>query len=127
MTLVDQCVKRACFFEHRKAKNDRTNAGAKLVDVSPVISAVDEESQAGINALLNPKSQLSLSEFQQELARIKQQLTTGNGETLFDAQRLHRVQSEIGDQAYQLSKSPNPKDRVPGGQLRISMKNSLIR
>jgi len=52
---MDQCVKRACFFEHRKAKNDRTNAGAKLVDVSPVISAVDEESQPGINALLNPK------------------------------------------------------------------------
>jgi hypothetical protein len=70
---------------------------------------------------------LSLSEFQQELARIKQQLTTGNGETLFDAQRLHRVQSDIGDQAYQLSKSPNPKDRVLSGQLRISMKNSLIR
>jgi hypothetical protein len=23
---VDQCVKRACFFEHRKARGDRTNA-----------------------------------------------------------------------------------------------------
>jgi hypothetical protein len=59
-----------------------------------------------------------LSDFQQELARIKQQLTTGNGETLFDAQRLHRVQSDIGDQAYQLSKSGDPKDRMLGGQLR---------
>jgi hypothetical protein len=26
MTLVDQCVKRACFFEHRKGWGDRTNA-----------------------------------------------------------------------------------------------------
>jgi len=26
MTLVDQCVKRVCFFEHRKAWGDRTNA-----------------------------------------------------------------------------------------------------
>jgi hypothetical protein len=72
---------------------------AKPVDASPVISAVDEKLQPGINALLNPKWQLPLSEFQQELARIKQQLTTGNGETLFDAQRLHRVQSDIGDQS----------------------------
>jgi len=107
---------------------------AKPVDVSPVISAIDEKLRPGINALLNPKSQLPLSDFQQELARIKQQLTTGNGETLFDAQRLHRVQSDIGDQAYQLSKSPNPKDKVPIRRIEywavsyaISMKNSLIR
>lgn len=92
-------------------------AGARPVDVSPVLSAIDEKLQPGIQAMLDPKSQLPLSDLQQELARIKQQLTTGN-ETLFDAQRLHRVQSDIGDQAYQLSKSPNPKDRLLGGQLR---------
>jgi Cell Wall Hydrolase len=98
---------------------------AKPVDVSPVISAIDEKLQPGINAMLDPKSQLPLSDLQQELARFKQQLTTGNGEQLFDAQRLHRVQSDIGDQAYQLSKSPNPKDRLLGGQLR-DMNEKLI-
>jgi hypothetical protein len=98
---------------------------AKPVDVSPVISAIDEKLQPGINAMLNPKSQLPLSDFQQELARFKQQLTTGEGEQLFDAQRLHRVQSDIGDQAYQLSKSPDPKDRLLGGQLR-DMNEKLI-
>jgi hypothetical protein len=98
---------------------------AKPVDVSPVISAIDEKLQPGITAMLNPKSQLPLSDLQQELARIKQQLTTETGETLFDAQRLHRVQSDIGDQAYQLSQSPNPKDRMLSSQLR-SVNEKLI-
>ena len=91
---------------------------AKPVDVSPVIAAIDEKVQPGLQAMLNPKSQLPLSELQQELLRVKQQLTTGTGETLFDAQRLHRVQSDLGDQAFQLTKSPNPKDRLLGSQLR---------
>jgi hypothetical protein len=98
---------------------------AKPVDVTPVLSAIDEKLQPGINALLNPKSQLPLSDFQQELARFRQQLTTGDGEQLFDAQRLHRVQSDIGDQAYQLSQSADPKDRMLGGQLR-DMNERLI-
>lgn len=98
---------------------------AKLVDTSPVIAAIDEKLQPGINAMLDPKSQLPLSDIQQELARFKQQLVTGNGEQLFDAQRLHRVQSDIGDRAYQLSKSADPKDRLLGGQLR-GMNEKLI-
>lgn len=91
---------------------------AKPVDVSPVLSAIDEKLQPGINALLNPKTQLPLSDFQKELVRLKQELVTDRGEQLFDAQRLHRVQSDLGDKAYQLSKSPDPKDRMLGGQLR---------
>jgi hypothetical protein len=35
MTWADQCVKRACFFEHRKAKNDRTNASVPAGTVVP--------------------------------------------------------------------------------------------
>jgi hypothetical protein len=31
---------------------------------------------------------------------------------------LHHAQSDLGDQAYQLSKSPDPKDRMLGSQLR---------
>ena len=66
------------------------------------------------------ESQITITvvRFPAELARIKQQLTAGTGETLFDAQRLNRVQSDIGDQANQLSKSGDPKDRMLGGQLR---------
>src|SRR4026208_249372 len=33
MTLVDQCVKRACLFEHRKAWGDRTNASVPARDL----------------------------------------------------------------------------------------------
>lgn len=88
------------------------------VDVTPVIAAIDEKLKPGVNPLLDPGSKLPLSAEQEALARIKQQLTTGEGETLFDAQRLHRVQSDIGDQAYQLSKSGDPKDRMLGSQLR---------
>lgn len=98
---------------------------AKLVDTSPVIAAIDEKLQPGVNPLLNPKSQLPLSAEQEALARFKQQLISGNGEQLFDARRLHRVQSDIGDQAYQLSRSPDPKDRLLGGQLR-NMNEKLI-
>jgi hypothetical protein len=91
---------------------------AKPVDISPVLSAIDEKLTPGINALMDPKTKLPLSDFQQELVRLKQQLVTDSGEQLFDAQRLHRVQSDLGDQAYQFSKSPNPKDRMLGSQLR---------
>jgi hypothetical protein len=98
---------------------------SKLVDTSPVIKAIDEKLQPGIQAMLDPKSQLPLSAEQQELARLKQQLVSGNGEQLFDAQRLHRIQSDVGDRAYQLSKSPDPKDRLLGGQLR-TMNEKLI-
>jgi hypothetical protein len=98
---------------------------SKLVDTSPVIEAIDAKLSPGVNPLLNPKSELPLSAEQTELARLKQQLISGSGEQLFDAQRLHRIQSDIGDQAYQLSKSPDPKDRLLGGQLR-DMNEKLI-
>lgn len=98
---------------------------AKPVDVSPVIAAIDEKLKPGVNPLLDPGSKLPLSAEQEALARMKQQLTTPTGETLFDAQRLHRVQSDIGDQAFQLSKSPDPKDRLLGSQLR-NMNENLI-
>ena len=91
---------------------------AKPVDVSPVLSAIDKELKPGINALLDPGSQLPLSTLQEELARFKQKLTTENGETLVDPKRLHDVQSDMGDYAYQLSRSPDPKDQRLGGQLR---------
>src|SRR6185437_16265292 len=35
MTLVDQCVKRACLFEHRKARGDRTNASVPAGTLAP--------------------------------------------------------------------------------------------
>jgi hypothetical protein len=98
---------------------------ANLVDTSPVIQAIDEKLAPGVNPLLNPKSQLPLSAEQEELARIKQQLISGSGEQLFDAQRLHRIQSDIGDRAYHLTQSPDPKDRLLGGQLR-DMNEKLI-
>jgi hypothetical protein len=98
---------------------------AKPVDVTPVITAIDEKLRPGVNPLLNPKSELPLSDVQLELARLKQQLTTDSGETLFDAQRLHRIQSDIGDKAYNLSKSADPKDRYLGGQLR-DMNEKLV-
>jgi hypothetical protein len=100
-------------------------ANAKPVDVSPVIAAIDEKLKPGVNPLLDPGSRLPLSAEQEALARVKQQLTTNNGETLYDPQRLHRVQSDIGDQAFQLSKSPDPKDRLLGSQLR-TMNEKLI-
>lgn len=98
---------------------------AKLVDTTPVIASIDEKLAPGVNPLLNPKSTLPLSAEQEELARLKQQLISGSGEQLFDAQRLHRIQSDVGDRAYQLSKSSDAKDRMLGTQLR-TMNEKLI-
>lgn len=91
---------------------------AKAVDVSPVVAAIDEKLQPGIQAMLNPKTQLPLSDLQQELLRFKQELTAPSGETLFDPMRLHRVQSDMGDRAFQLSQSASGKERALGKDLR---------
>lgn len=97
---------------------------AKPVDVSPVVRAIDEKLKPGVNPLLDPGSKLPLSREQEELARFKQDLTTG-GQQRFDAKRLHEVQSDIGDYAYKLSRSLDPKDQRLGSQLR-NMNEKLI-
>jgi hypothetical protein len=99
--------------------------GAKPVDTSPVVAAIDEIVKPGLQAMLDPGTRLPLSPVQQELLRLKQQLVAPTGETLVDAQRLHDVQSRVGDYAYQLSKSADGKDRFLGGQLR-DMNERLI-
>jgi hypothetical protein len=91
-------------------------ANAKPVDVSPVIKAIDEKLKPGVTALMGD-TKLPLSELEQELVRFKSRLSDGENQ-IFDPQKLHRIQSDIGDQAFQLSKSPNPKDRMLGSQLR---------
>lgn len=91
-------------------------ANAKPVDVSPVIAAIDEKLKPGITAMLGD-TKLPLSNLEQELVRVKSRLTDGENQ-VFDPKKLHAIQSDIGDQAFQLSKSPDPKDRRMGSQLR---------
>jgi hypothetical protein len=86
------------------------------VDVSPVIRAIDAELKPGMQEFA--KSGLPLSTRQQELARLRQQLTTENGETLVDPKRLHEVQYQNGNAAYQFSKSPDAAQRRAGAGLR---------
>lgn len=86
------------------------------VDVSPVIQAIDDELKPGMQAFA--KSGLPLSTRQQELARLRQQLVTENGEMRIDPQRLHEVQSANGTNAYQFSKSPDAAQRQAGAGLR---------
>jgi hypothetical protein len=90
---------------------------AKPVDVQPVITAIDEKLKPGITAMLDPGTRLPLSEIDQELLRLKSHLTDGKN-VLFDAKKLHEIQSNIGDQAFQLSKSSDAKQRMLGHQLR---------
>lgn len=89
---------------------------AKPVDVSPVIKAIDEKLKPGITALMGD-TKLPLSPIEQELIRVKSRLTDGENQ-VFDAKKLHEIQSDIGDQAYQYSKSIDPKDKRLGSQLR---------
>lgn len=90
---------------------------AAPVDVSPVISAIDAELKPGIMGLANPGTNLPLSPTQEALARLKMQLTDGQS-VVTDPMKLHQIQSATGDMAYQLSKSPDPKDRFVGSALR---------
>jgi hypothetical protein len=91
-------------------------ANAKPVDVSPVIAAIDAEVAPGIAGL---KSGLPLSPRQEELWRLRNQLTNPDtGESLFDAARLHQIQSQTGDKAFQLQKSPDGGTRDVGNGLR---------
>ena len=89
---------------------------AKPVDVSPVISAIDEKLKPGLTAMMG-ETKLPLSPIEQELIRVKARLTDGENQ-IFDPKKLHEIQSDIGDQAYQYSKSLDPKDKRLGSQLR---------
>lgn len=92
-------------------------AKAKPVDVSPVIAAIDKELKPGITALMDPGTRLPLSDLQAELVRFKSQLTDGRN-VVFDPDKLHTIQSNVGDMAFQLSKSSDSKQRMLGSQLR---------
>lgn len=91
-------------------------ANAKPVDVSPVIKAIDEKLKPGLTALMGD-TKLPLSPIEQELIRVKARLTDGENQ-VYDPKKLHEIQSDIGDQAYQYSKSLDPKDKRLGSQLR---------
>ena len=92
-------------------------ANAKPVDVSPVIDAIDKTLKPGIAALADPGTKLPLSDLQAELVRFKSQLTDGNN-VVVDPKRLHDIQSNMGDMAFQLSRSSDAKQRWYGGKLR---------
>jgi hypothetical protein len=88
------------------------------VDVSPVIAAIDKELKPGITALIDPAQRLPLSQAQEELSRLRQKLVSPTGSMAFDAAELHKIQSQVGDYAYQLQKSASGTERATGGALR---------
>jgi|HubBroStandDraft_2_1064218.scaffolds.fasta_scaffold00063_14 hypothetical protein len=97
---------------------------AKPVNVSPVLSAIDADLKPGIAA--QAKSNLPLSPYQEELTRLRQQLTDDTtGETLTNAARLHSIQSTLRAQAQNLLTSASGADRNLGGQL-MGMRNKLV-
>lgn len=98
-------------------------AGAKPVDTSPVLDAIDKIAKPGIQAQV--ESNLPLSTLQQEALRLKQQLVTPTGETLTDPRRLHFVQADLGRMANQLQQSSVGGERWLGGQLR-SLNEKLV-
>lgn len=98
-------------------------ANAKPVDTSGVIASIDKELKPGVQAFA--ESSLPLSPYQQELSRIKQQLTADNGETLTDPARLHAVQASIRADAQNLLSSSTGSDRNLGSKL-MGVRNQLV-
>ncbi len=99
-------------------------AKAKPVDVSPVIEAIDAKLKPGITAMLDPGTRLPLSDIDQKLVRIKSQLTDG-GNQVFDAAKLHKIQSDLRAEAQGLINSASGADRNLGHQM-MNMRGKLV-
>jgi len=122
-TLVDDLANTAKINARRGFSEALDNA--KPVDVSNVISRIDEIVNPGITGkVTNPGSALPPSRGEQMLLRLKQQITNGK-EQLTDPQKLHQIQTRLRVQADTLAKSANGEDRLIASDLR-DVRQSLI-
>lgn len=100
-------------------------ATAKPVDTTAVIRAIDSELKPGVQAVVNPGLQTTPTALQQELAAFRNKLVDANGSTIVDPMRLHEVQSQLRERAYQLSTSASGSERLLGRDL-YDFRNKLV-
>lgn len=98
--------------------------GAKPVDTSGVISHIDEILKPAVAGLKIGDTNIAPSALQERLARIKQQLTDGDS-VLTDPNKLHKIQSDLRAEAYNLSSSASGSERTLGKQL-YEVRNGLV-
>ena len=98
--------------------------GAKPVDVSGVIKAIDDRVSPGIGQLVSTDSNIPRGPVADELLRLKARLTDGTS-TLTDPNRLHAIQSEVRTMADTLGNSANGQDKLTASALR-DMRGKLV-
>lgn len=91
--------------------------GAKPVDVTPVLKAIDDEIAPGIQGVVSKGSEIPQGPVEQALARVRGRLAAGD-EMLTDAERLHQIQSQLRTEADTLAKSASGQDKLVASALR---------
>jgi hypothetical protein len=98
--------------------------GAKPVDTSGVISHIDEILKPAVAGLKIGETNIAPSALQERLARIRQQLTDDKS-ALTDPAKLHKIQSDLRSEAYNLSTSASGAERTLGKQL-YDVRNKIV-
>lgn len=98
------------------------NAGP--VDVSPVITAIDQQLKPGLNALVTAGQPLPFPEIKKALASVKTLLTDGKSLRV-DAKDLHSIQSGLRAKADDLLNSPDGQNRQLGYAL-MNVRNGIV-
>lgn len=106
-----------------KAFGDALN-GAKPVDVTPVLKAIDDVVAPGINGVVGKASDIPQGPVEQALSRVRAKLANGN-EMLTDADRLHTIQSQLRTEADTLAKSASGQDKLVANALRDVRQNII--
>jgi hypothetical protein len=85
--------------DNAKAAYGEAFAGAKPVDVSPVIDMLSKIETPGVNSVVSTPSGIPPSVRQQTATNLKSLLTDENGSVLTDPVRLGEIQSDLRKQA----------------------------
>jgi hypothetical protein len=91
--------------------------GAKPVDVTPVLKAIDDEIAPGVQGIVGKPSEIPQGPVEQALARVRAKLAAGD-EMLTDAERLHQIQSQLRVEADTLAKGSSGQDKLVASALR---------
>jgi hypothetical protein len=93
-------------------------AGARPVNVQPVLDAIDKRLTPGVNSVVSTPSRIPPSATDAQLLRMRAQLAGPDGQSMLtDADALHRIQSEWGQLSRSLGKSADGWDRMTGGAM----------
>lgn len=94
------------------------------VDVSGIISNIDQKLQPGVNSVISAGEPLPLDDIQKGLGAVRKMLTDDKS-VRTDAQSLHNFQSALRSKAEDLLSSANGQDRQLGHAF-MNVRNQIV-